>query len=401
MADRGRTQGDWDYDVLIVGGSLVGLTLAAWLGQGGVRVLVVEGQRGVAGSASRIYALMPLTQMVWETLGVWPLIAPQVQTYDQIDLSDQGRSGVSFTPADLGGKRRLGHVAEHGRIWPVLRDFISKIPSVTYWEATELVDFTLGLTEVAVNIQRNSEMIHLAVGLIVGADGAKSQVRQQAGIGTWGWRYGQSCLTTVLRADQPPTAYERFWPTGPLAVLPLPDQRWGIVWTLSHAQATHWVDAPAGDFLAELTPYLPFQEVTLAGERRCFPVGWRQARRYVRPRLALVGDAAHGCHPVGGQGLNLGIRDAATLGEILASAHRWGNDLGQLDILQSYEKCRWPQNLLSLLFTDSLNRVFSQGWVPLVGLRAVVLAALNRVGGLRRLSLHFMAGLWGKLPDNL
>ncbi|MEN9244745.1 MAG: FAD-dependent monooxygenase [Gloeomargarita sp. DG02_5_bins_242] len=417
MAKPHSSSVHWDYDVLIVGGSLVGLTLAAWLGQSGMRVLVIESQRGMAGTAARVYALMPLTQRVWETLGVWPRLAAQVQTYNRIDLSDRGRHNIIFTPADLGGKQELGYVAEHRQIWPILRDFVREIPSVTYWEAQQLLDFVIDPTAVTVNIQsndqcndeykspshsqRNDAIIRLSVGLIVGADGAKSQVRQQAGIKTWGWSYWQSCVTTVIQAGFPPIAYERFWPAGPLALLPLPEQRWGIVWTLPHAQANDCMALPAEDFLARLKPYLPFQEVHIEPQRWSFPVAWRQARRYVQTRLALVGDAAHGCHPVGGQGLNWGIRDAATLGEILVSVYQRGGDVGAFNVLKKYERWRWPQNLLTLLFTDSLNRVFSQGWEPLVSLRALLLKTMQRWGALRRLSLHFMAGLWGKLPDNL
>jgi 2-octaprenyl-6-methoxyphenol hydroxylase len=401
MVVQSRTGENWDYDVLIVGGSLVGLTLGAWLGQSGLRVLLVEAQRGMAGAPSRVYALMPLTQMIWESLGVWTQIAPRVQPFDHIDLSDQGRNSVHFTPPDLGGKRALGHVAEHGQIWPVLRDFVTQIPSVTYWEGMQLVDFSIGKNVVTIRAQSDDKIISFTVGLLVGADGANSWVRQQAGIGVWGWRYGQSCLTTVIQASHPPVAYERFWPAGPLAVLPLPHQRWGIVWTLPHAQATCYVGLPVGEFLAKLAPFLPFSDVTLAGERRCFPVGWRQARRYVGRRLALVGDAAHGCHPVGGQGLNLGVRDAATLGEVLVLAYQRGQDVGGAKVLRQYGYWRWPQNLLMLLFTDSLNRVFSQGWWPLVQVRAWGLRLLRRLGWVRRLSLRLMAGLWGRLPDNL
>ena len=401
MTGSGHIHKNWDYDVLIVGGSLVGLTLAAWLGQSGLGVLVIEAQRGMAGAPARIYALMPLTQMIWESVGLWSRVAPWVQSYNRIDLSDQGRNAVVFTPADLGGKQTLGYVAEHGTIWPVVREWVTQIPTVTYWDATQLVDFHTALAGVAVRVQREGQSLSVTVGLIVGADGGASQVRQQAGIGTWGWRYGQSCLTTVIEANHDPVAYERFWPTGPLAFLPLPEGRWGMVWTLPHAQAAGLVQVPAAEFLAQLAPYGPFEQMVLAGERRCFPVGWRQASRYVKPRLALVGDAAHGCHPVGGQGLNLGLRDAATLGEVLVAAHQRGEDIGQLKVLRRYERWRWPQVLLSLLFIDSLNRVFSQGWWPLVSIRAVGLRLMRSVGGLRRLSLHFMAGLWGRLPGNL
>ncbi|MCS6782808.1 MAG: FAD-dependent monooxygenase [Gloeomargarita sp. SKYBB_i_bin120] len=401
MANAAAGSGTWDYDVLIVGGSLVGLTLAAWLGPEGIRVLVVEAQSNGAGTAARVYALMPLTEQVWQRVGVWSRLQPVVQSYDRIHLTDQGRYPIVFTPADLGGRPSLGSVGEQQRLWPVFREFIAQTPNVTYWEGTQLVDFVVTPTEVKVKLSRQGELVCSCVGLIVGADGAQSLVRQEAGIPTWSWPYWQSCVTTVLYAEEPPVAYERFWPAGPLALLPLPHQRWGVVWTLPHREAQRLLRAPTAEFLAELRPYLPFTQVTEVGERHCFAVEWRQAQRYVQPRLVLVGDAAHRCHPVGGQGMNLGIRDVATLGEVLVTAHRRGEDIGQLSVLRRYQRWRWFQVCLSLLFTDALNRVFSQGWEPLVTLRALVLQTMQRVGFLRRWSLHFMAGLWGQLPAAL
>ncbi|MCS7030164.1 MAG: FAD-dependent monooxygenase [Gloeomargarita sp. SKYG116] len=400
-SSSGWTPGTWDYDVLIVGGSLVGLTLAAWLGPHGLRVLVVEAQEGLAGTAARVYAVMPLTERIWQAVGVWPQLKAVLQLYERIDLTDQGQHPIVFTPTDLGGRPWLGSVGEQRCLWPVMREFIAQTPNVTYWEGTRLLDMVVTPTAAKATLERQGQLLHLSVGLVVGADGARSQVRQRAGIKTWAWPYWQSCLTTVLYADEPPVAYERFWPAGPLALLPLPDHRWGIVWTLPHQDAQRLLPASAEEFLAHLRPYLPFTEVTEVGPRHCFPVEWRQARRYVQPRLALIGDAAHRCHPVGGQGMNLGIRDAATLGEVLVTAHQRGEDIGQLPVLRRYERWRWPQVLLSLLFTDTLNRVFSQGWEPLVTMRALVLQTMQRVGVLRRLSLHFMTGLWGRLPSSL
>ncbi|MEN9206865.1 MAG: FAD-dependent monooxygenase [Gloeomargarita sp. GMQP_bins_120] len=399
---RGGWRSDrWDYDVLIVGGSLVGLTLAAWLGPQGLRVLVAEAQKGLAGTPERVYALMPLTEEIWQAVGVWPQLQQVVQAYAQIDLTDQGQHPIVFTSRDLGGRPQLGSVGEQQRLWPVFREFIAQTPNVTYWEGTQLLDWVVTPGEVKVKLEQEGAILYRSVGLVVGADGARSRVRQQAGIGAWSWPYWQSCLTTVLYAQEPPVAYERFWPAGPLALLPLPEQRWGIVWTLPHAEAQRLLQAPVAEFLGELQPFLPFTQVMEVGPRRCFPVEWRQARRYVQPRLALIGDAAHRCHPVGGQGMNLGIRDAATLGAILVQAHHRGEDIGQLSVLRRYERWRWSQVLLSLLFTDLLNRVFSQGWEPLVTLRAWVLETMRRVGLLRRVSLHFMTGLWGRLPQGV
>ncbi|KAB1991125.1 FAD-dependent monooxygenase, partial [Haemophilus parainfluenzae] len=152
-----------------------------------------------------------------------------------------------------------------------------------------------------------------------------SPLRQQAGIGTVGWKYWQSCITAVLEPeyDHQNIAYERFWPSGPFAILPLPDHRCQIVWTAPHAEARRLLQLPSDQFMAELRRRYGAQmgDLKLVSEPLMFPVQMMQSQRYSQSRLALVGDAAHACHPVGGQGLNMGIRDAAALAEVITAAH--------------------------------------------------------------------------------
>ena len=239
--------------------------------------------------------------------------------------------------------------------------------------------------------------------MVVAADGARSPLRQQAGIATRGWPYWQSCIVATIAPEKPHNhiAYERFWPSGPFAILPVPENRCRIVWTAPHAEAAALLALDDDAFMAQLHQRYGDQmgKLSLVGQRYMFPAKWMHASRYVAPRLVLVGDAAHCCHPVGGQGLNLGIRDAAALAQILRVAHQRGDDIGDLRVLRRYQGWRRHQNLASLGFTDLLNRTFSNQWVPLVQLRRLALRTMQWVPPIRILMLKFMAGLWGRSPQ--
>ncbi len=201
-------------------------------------------------------------------------------------------------------------------------------------------------------------------------------------------------------ADHQNTAYERFWPSGPFAILPLPGQRCQIVWTAPHDQAKAMVDLPEAEFMAELERRYGRQMGRLKRltTPAMFPVQLMQCNRYVQHRLALVGDAAHSCHPVGGQGLNMGIRDAAALAEVLSDAYGRGLDLGTVNVLRRYERWRRWENWVILSFTDLLTRSFSNHIWPLVILRRLGIEGLNAIPPLKRLALRLMTGRLGKVP---
>jgi 2-octaprenyl-6-methoxyphenol hydroxylase len=247
------------------------------------------------------------------------------------------------------------------------------------------------------------ELQQICTRLLVAADGARSRIRQNAGIKTWGWQYWQSCIVAFVKPEKPHhnTAYEKFWSSGPFAILPLPGNRCRIVWTAPHAEAKALLELDDAQFLAELTRRYGTQmgQLQLEGDRFMFPVQLMQSDRYVLPRLALVGDAAHCCHPVGGQGLNLGIRDAAALAEVLQTAQRQGEDIGSLQVLKRYERWRKPENSVILGFTDLLDRTFSNNYLPIAIARQFGLRILQRLPFLKRYALQLMTGLGGRLPE--
>jgi 2-octaprenyl-6-methoxyphenol hydroxylase len=207
----------------------------------------------------------------------------------------------------------------------------------------------------------------------------------------------------VIRSEKPheSIAREHFWESGPFATLPLPGNRCQVVLTAPHEEAKQWADGAEAEFLAELERRYggALGKLEMVGDRLLFPVQLMQSDRYVRSRLALVGDAAHCCHPVGGQGLNLGIRDVAALAQVLQGAQRQGKDLGDLSVLRRYERWRKFENLVILGFTDFLDRSFSSRWLPLVVVRRLGLRVMRGVRPLRFVALRLMTGTGGRRPE--
>ncbi|MEB3291288.1 MAG: FAD-dependent hydroxylase [Leptolyngbya sp.] len=390
-------------DIAIVGGGIVGLTLAAALRSSGLRVAVVEAQTPEgAASRQRAYAFSPTSVDIMKGLGLWPQIGPQICHFQQVRLSDGDHPEVvRFSPQDLGDDS-VFYGAEHSVLMTALQGAVQAAANIHY-----LSESTLTVTE------RHGERVigtlttldgtrTLDAALVVAADGKQSPLRRQANIDAFGWQYWQSCITTVLEpeGDHQHTAYERFWPSGPFAILPLPGGRCQVVWTSPHEEAQAILKLPEAEFMAELERrYGPqMGKLKRLTPPALFPVQLMQCNRYIQPRLALVGDAAHSCHPVGGQGLNMGLRDAAALAEVLTAAHHRGEDLGSTAVLRRYERWRRWENWVILSFTDTLTRSFSNQIFPIVALRRLGLWMLNHVPLLRHLALRLMTGRLGRVP---
>ncbi|MGG6240553.1 FAD-dependent hydroxylase [Nodosilinea sp. AN01ver1] len=390
-------------DVAIVGGGIVGLTLAAALAPCGMSIAIIEAQTAeVAASRQRAYAFSLTSADIFKGLGLWPQIGPQICHFGKVQLSDgdYGRV-VQFLPTDL-GTEAVYYGAEHGVLMAALQGAIAAAANIHYLCSATLSEMHERGEWAVAEVTTPEGAFRLRSPLFVAADGKGSLLRQRAGIGSVGWRYRQSCVTTVLEPEHSHqnTAYERFWPSGPFAILPLPGQRCQIVWTAPHAEAEAILTLPEAEFMAELerrygTQMGQLKRLTFPA---LFPVQLMQCDRYVQPRLALVGDAAHSCHPVGGQGLNMGIRDAAALAEVLAYAYQRGQDLGDVGVLRRYERWRRTENWVILSFTDLLTRTFSNQVWPLVVLRRAGLWILSSVPPLKRLALRLMTGRLGRVP---
>ncbi|WP_088243212.1 FAD-dependent hydroxylase [Calothrix rhizosoleniae] len=397
------SQRGYDWDLVIVGGGIAGLTLASALKDSGLRVLLIEArEQSAAVVKGQAYAIHMLSALIYQGIGVWDKILPQIETYRRVCLSDADYPEVvEFNTSDL-DTQDLGYVAEHQALLYPLQEFVQGCNNVAVMCPAEVVSTQYFPDEVCVEVKVAGEIHTVRSKLMVAADGARSRIREAAGIKTKGWKYWQSCIVAFVKPEKSHnhTAYEKFWSSGPFAILPLPGNRCRIVWTAPHEEAQALCALDDQQFLAELTRRYGKQmgKLELLGDRFIFQVRLMQSDRYALHRLALVGDAAHNCHPVGGQGLNLGIRDVAALAQIIKAAHQIGEDIGDVKVLKRYESWRKKENLTILGFTDLLDRMFSNHFLPLVVLRRLGLWIMQRVPLVKIFTLKLMIGLKGRTP---
>jgi 2-octaprenyl-6-methoxyphenol hydroxylase len=393
-----------DYDLVIVGGGIVGLTCAAAFINSNLRIAIVERQRESESiTKGRAYVLSMLSGRIFNGLGIWSEILPQISQFTEIQISDGDYTPVvHLYPEDLGTKA-LGYAASHEVLLGALERKIAGNENITHLcpAIVEEVDYHSDRAIVTVKQDHHQRILHTK--LIVAADGAKSPLRQQANINTFGWAYWQSCVTATVTPSIPhrSVAYERFWYDGPLGVLPLANGKCQIVWTAPHQKAEEIKTLPPEEFLSRLETATGglLGNLTLDSNRFLFPVKLMQCENYVKSRLALIGDAAHCCHPVAGQGMNLGIRDAASLSQIIIEAHERGEDIGDMGVLKRYESWRKPENLGILGFTDFLDRFFSNRILPIMFIRRIGLMLLQNIQPLKHLALRVMTGLAGIMPQ--
>ena len=389
-----------NYDIAIIGGGIVGLTLAVSLKDSGLKIAMVEAQaQSKAIAKGQAYAIHLSSRQIWQKAGIWDQIAPQVQPFTKVMLSDATYPHVvQFTSQDLNADV-VGYVAEHRVLLRVLYDALAETDTVTLMMPAKVEQLAIEDDHAVLNLQTEVGEIppEISARLVVGADGSNSQVRSQAGIKTQGWEYHQACLVATVLPEYPHhnIAYERFWPSGPFAILPSNDKECRIVWTVSEKEAKSLLALDLPTFTQELQQRYGHQmgRIQVVSERYAFPAKIQQATDYVRSRIALVGNAAHTCHPVGGQGLNLGIRDADVLARVILKTYYRGQDIGRVQYLKPYQRQRKRQNFASLGFTDILNRVFSNELIVIRPMRRFGLRVMKWVPWVRVIALRFMAGL--------
>ncbi|MDP1576348.1 MAG: UbiH/UbiF/VisC/COQ6 family ubiquinone biosynthesis hydroxylase, partial [Cypionkella sp.] len=356
-------------DIVIVGGGLNGPALALALAKSGFRVVVVDARvataRADVGFDGRAYALAVASKRLLEVIGVWPRLEGRVQPILQIKASDgvagQGPAPffLTFDHAEM-EEGPMGFMAEDRLLYAA---FLAAMAEV----GIELIS---GETVVSQEVTAQGAEVILASGrvvrgsVLIGCDGRGSGVAARAGIGRTGWRYGQTALVTAIRheKDHQGIAQQFFMPSGPLAILPLAGGHLSsIVWSETEAQAAAIQALGDADYLEALRPRFGdfLGEIALAGERFTYPLSLTLANSFVAPRVALVGDAAHGVHPIAGQGLNLGLRDVGALAQVLIEAQRRGEDIGAADVLERYQRWRRFDSTALALGMDGVNRLFS------------------------------------------
>lgn len=397
-----------DADILIVGGGLNGPALALALAQNGLSVVVVDARpapaRATPGFDGRAYSLAIASKRLLSAIGVWSRIADQVQPILEIKASD-GHAGEGAAPYFLHFDHAeieegpMGFMAEDRHLYAAFLAAMAEAPNITLLSGETVVAQRHDAASVSVTLASGRL---LSARLLVGCDGRSSGTAQRAGISRSGWGYGQTALVTAVEHALPHhgIAHQFFMPEGPLAILPLPGNRSSIVWseTDSRAAAIHALND--ADFLDALRPRFGdfLGPITLAGTRFTYPLSLTLANSFIAPRLALVGDAAHGVHPIAGQGLNLGLRDVGALAQVLVGAARRGEDIGASNVLERYQQWRRFDTTSLALGMDTVNRLFSND-NPLLRLgRDLGMGAVNALPGLRRRFIRTAAGLEGELP---
>jgi 2-octaprenylphenol hydroxylase len=394
------------FDILIVGGGMVGAAMACACRGKGWRIGVIDGQPPQrdwpAGEVDlRVSALSRASQRMLERLGAWPRISELgVSVYREMQVWDAvGGAGIHFDSAEI-GQPDLGHIVEN------------RVTRLALWELLEqAADVSLFCPAAVERLQIDDQSAALeltdgralSARLIVGADGRASIVRESLGIATGGWAYEQRAIVANVEVSHwhRETAWQRFLPTGPLAFLPLADGRCSIVWSADEARADELLALDDAGFIAALDE--AFQQrlgpVLSVGPRAAFPLRLQYAQRYVQPHAALIGDAAHAIHPLAGQGVNLGFLDVGALADALEHARVRKRDIASLATLRRYERARRGDNLLMLGAMDLFKRLFGNRFPPLVASRNLGLAAAERIAPLKRAFMSQALGLGDDLPS--
>ena len=392
-----------EYQVVIVGGGLIGLTIGRALGGAGIATAVVDREQAAAmvepGFDGRVSALAAASRAVFEGLGVWPRLAPDVQAIREIRVSD-GDSPlfVHYDKREVGAEA-LGYIVENRWIRRALIEAVAALGGVRLLGGRTVTGLERGADRARLVLDDGRT---LDAALVVAADGRGSPVRALAGIDALQVAYDQIGIVATIAHARPHRgiAQERFLPAGPFAILPMTGARSSIVWTERADVARRILALSRPDFEIELrarfTDYLG--DLAVEGPVFSYPLTLTLAHSYALDRLALAGDAAHAIHPIAGQGLNLGIRDAAALAEVIVDATRLGLDPGATTLLARYTRWRRADNFAMLAVTDGLNRLFSNDFPPLRLARRAGLAAVNRMPALKRRLMRHAMGELGDRP---
>jgi 2-octaprenyl-6-methoxyphenol hydroxylase len=395
--------------IVIGGGAFAGLALALALRQGlGPEIPVIVADPALATRPSRdprATAIVAACRRLFEALGAWDDVKAEAQPIlDMVvtdsKLEDATRPAFLNFAGDVAPGEPFAHMVENRRLIDAL--VVRAEAEGIDLRATIVASYDASAAGVDVTLGDGSK---IAASLLVAADGAKSKLRERAGIATHGWEYDQSGIVVTVghERDHEGRAEEHFLPAGPFAILPLTGKRSSLVWTERRAEAARIVGSSEEEFHGELERRfgLHLGEVKALDKPRAFPLSYFVARSFVAERLALVGDSAHVIHPIAGQGLNMGLKDVAALAEVVVDAARLGMDLGGADVLERYQRWRRFDTMAMGVATNSLNFLFSNQSTLLRSLRDIGLGIVDRTPPLKNLFIRQAAGLTGEIPKLL
>jgi 2-octaprenyl-6-methoxyphenol hydroxylase len=396
-------------DVAIAGGGLVGASLALALAQLDLDVVLIEARPfDVVDHPSfddRTTALSNGSRRIFEGLDVWPLIEREATAIRRIHVSERGRFAFARIDAAEQGLTALGYVVVNRIMGAALWRRLQR-SSVRILAPARVTAMTLEADHRRIECvcgERGASLIHAK--LAIAADGARSVVREAAGVGASGWSYEQTALiaNVAVQRHHDHVAYERFTPAGPIALLPLSEGRLGLVWTLAPQAAQQIAQASDEQFLARLQSEFGFRlgRFTRVGARNLYPLALTRSDEHIAPRLAVVGAAAQSLHPIAGQGFNLGLRDAASLAEVLADARIAASgpfDPGDGLLLNRYREWRSSDRQRIVRFTDGLVRLFRQPFAPVRAARSLGMLAFDLLPQAKDALSQLSLGAAGRVP---
>ncbi|WP_198265095.1 UbiH/UbiF/VisC/COQ6 family ubiquinone biosynthesis hydroxylase [sulfur-oxidizing endosymbiont of Gigantopelta aegis] len=401
--DKAQINKPKHYDIVIVGGGMVGATLACALGNSSLKVAVIEAYQSDFNWPKnshdiRVSAITHASQHIFENLGVWDSMQQDgVAAYTKMHVWDAtGQGQIHFDSVEV-GQADLGHIIENRIIQKAVQNKLADFDNIELLMPLQLQSLQMydsGVELISTDGQK------ITTDLLVGADGANSWVRKQTEISLTTWAYEQSavvCNVSTSEANQS-ACWQQFMPTGPLAFLPLEDGQSSIVWstTEEQAQALVAMDKQAFNQELQMTFGSSLGRIQLTSERASFPLRLRHANQYVQEHLALIGDAAHTVHPLAGQGVNLGLLDAAVLAEEILRAHEQQRVLGGLATLRRYERRRKGENIAMLAAMDGFKRLFSNDITPFKLLRNSGLNLADKLSPVKNLLIKRAMGLLGE-----
>lgn len=395
-----------EYDIIILGGGMVGTALACALGNSDLRIALLDQQKPnldwpIDGFDMRVSALTYASQKLLTHIGAWQYMQQRrVSPFTDMHVWDATGTGeINFRSEDV-GTPHLGHIVENRVTLGALFDRLNQLENIDYIQPVKACD--VNFDDNAVKLQLDGQQT-INAKLIVGADGARSWLRNQANIQINTYDYHQKGVVTTVMTQHlhKNTARQRFLPTGPLAFLPLTDGYCSIVWSTTTEEADKLVNLNEADFIQALENALGESElgkIESIAARGAFPLRKQHAETYCKHRMVLVGDAAHAIHPLAGQGVNLGLLDIATLAEEIIQAHNKNRDFGRLQALRHYERRRKVDNTLMLNSMDGFHLLFANDNKALSGLRNFGLSLTNRITPVKSKLIEHAMGMDRNIP---
>ena len=398
------------HDLLILGGGLVGMTLALAAAKKGFSSHVVDradpAELTAEGFDGRASAISTASWNLFRNIGIAPALEPQACPIATIAVTDRQRPGrINFTPAAHEGT--LGRMFANRTLRLALFEAARAEPLIAWHAKADVVARQRDDHGVSARLGEGREF---AAALMIGAEGRRSPTREEAGIAVARWDYRHRAIIAGISHEKPHdnVAWEIFYPAGPFALLPMRDDtngqhRSALVWTVGEADAAGTLKLSDRAFLAELEKRMGdmFGRITTVGPRSSYPLGFHHTAKIVGERLALVGDAAHGIHPIAGQGLNLGLRDVGTLVEVLDEGARLGLEPGDAQLLARYERWRGLDSFMVALATDGLTRLFGLPGNTASAVRRLGMAGVERLPPVKRWFMDEARGMSGDLPELL